>query len=78
MEPLPVLYRRECLKAIEQALARGERSLRELLSSLRVRTAPAEALRRRDPRLLSYLNVNSRADLARARTAASGYRPPQA
>jgi molybdopterin-guanine dinucleotide biosynthesis protein A len=67
MEPLPGLYRRGCRKAIEQALARGERSLRELLSSLRVRTAPAEALRRWDPQLLSYLNVNSSADLARAR-----------
>ncbi len=67
MEPLPGLYRREGIHAIEQALARGERSLRELLSSLRVRTAPAEALRRWDPQLLSYLNVNSPADLARAR-----------
>lgn len=67
MEPLPGLYRRTCLPAIEEALARGECSLRELLSSLRVHAVPLKVLRRWDPQLLSYLNVNTPADLARAR-----------
>ncbi len=68
VEPLPGLYRRTCLSAVEEALVRGERSLRVLLSSLRVHAVPAKALRRWDPHLLSYLNVNTPADLARART----------
>ncbi len=67
VEPLPGLYRRTCRPAVEGALTRGERSLRELLSSLRVRAVPAKTLRRWDPQLLSYLNVNTPADLARAR-----------
>ncbi len=76
MEPLPGLYRRTCLPAVERALARGERSFRDLLSSLRVRAVPVETLRRCDAQLLSYVNVNTQADLARARaTAAAGETP---
>ncbi|MCH7510759.1 MAG: molybdenum cofactor guanylyltransferase [Chloroflexi bacterium] len=71
MEPLPGLYRRTCLPAIEEALARGERSFRDLLSSLRVRAVPAETLRQRDHQLLSYVNVNTPADLSRARATAT-------
>ncbi len=70
-EPLPGLYRRTCLRAIEDALDRGERSLRELLLSLRVREVPAEVLRGADPQLRSYLNVNTPAELARARAQAA-------
>ena len=68
VEPLPGLYRRGCLHAVEEALARGDRSLRELLSRLRVHEVPAETLRQWDPQLLSYANVNTPADLAWART----------
>ncbi len=71
IEPLPGLYRRTCLPAIEAALACGERSLCELSTSLRVHAIPDAALRRWDPQLLSYLNVNGPADLARARTLAA-------
>lgn len=70
VEPLPGLYRRTSLPAVEEALVQGERSLQELLSSLRPRQVPVEALRRWDPQLLSYLNVNTPADLARARSLA--------
>lgn len=66
-EPLPGLYRRTCLPAVEEALASGERSLRDLLSSLRVRALLEEQLHQWDPELLSYLNINTQADLARAR-----------
>ena len=68
VEPLPGLYRRTCLRAVEKALAEGERSLRDLLSRLRVHEVPAETLRQWDPQLLSYANVNTPADLAWART----------
>ncbi|MEE8384469.1 MAG: molybdenum cofactor guanylyltransferase [Dehalococcoidia bacterium] len=70
LEPLPCLYRRTCLPAIESALTRGERSLRDLLSTLRVPAVPALDLRRWDPSLVSYLNVNTQADLDRARAIA--------
>ncbi len=68
VEPLPGLYRRTCLRAVEEALAEGERSLRDLLSLLRRRAVSVETLRQWDPQLLSYANVNTPADLAWART----------
>ncbi|OGO50378.1 MAG: hypothetical protein A2148_12460 [Chloroflexi bacterium RBG_16_68_14] len=71
IEPLPGLYRRTCLPVIEGALARGERSLQGLLSLLRVRAVPGKTLRRWDPSLRSYLNVNTPKDLARARARAA-------
>ena len=74
-EPLPGLYRRTCLGAIERALNHGERSLRELLTKLRLSEVPKTTLCRWDPRLLSYLNVNTPADLERARALATPVAP---
>jgi hypothetical protein len=70
MEPLPGLYRGTCLQAVERELVRGERSLSELLASLRVHALSAEALRSRDPDLRSYVNINGPGDLAQARAMA--------
>ncbi len=74
LEPLPGLYRRTCLPAVERALAHGNRSMRDLLASLRVRAVSEASLRRWDPQLLSYVNVNTPADLARARSLAPTHR----
>ncbi len=74
-EPLPGLYRHTCLGAIEEALTQGERSLRELLTKLRLSEVPKTTLCRWDPRLLSYLNVNTPADLERARALATPVAP---
>jgi molybdopterin-guanine dinucleotide biosynthesis protein A len=67
LEPFPGLYRRSCLPAIEEMLARGARSLQDLLAVARAEALPFERVRRWDPELLSYLNVNTPDDLARAR-----------
>jgi len=71
LEPLPGLYRRSCLPSVEAALARGERSLRDLLAHLRVSTVPARSVRRWDPELHSFVNVNTPAELELARTIAA-------
>jgi molybdopterin-guanine dinucleotide biosynthesis protein A len=71
LEPFPGLYRRSCLPAIEELLARGARSLQDLLAVARVEALPFERVRRWDPELLSYLNVNTPDDLARARAIAA-------
>lgn len=73
VEPFPGLYRRSCLPAIEEMLARGARSVRDLLSICRTETVPAHRLRRWDPELLSYLNVNTPADLESARAVAARF-----
>ena len=64
MEPLPGLYRRTLMSTIEEALARGQGSLQDLLASVQVRTVQAETLRQWDPQLLSFTNVNTRQELA--------------
>ena len=71
VEPLPGLYRRTCLPAAQQALDRGCHSLQDLLLALRVRHVPVAALRREDDQLRSYVNVNTPADLERARSLAA-------
>lgn len=76
-EPLPGLFRRSCLPAVDAALSRGERSLRELLSTLRLREVPAATVRRWDPNLVSFLNVNTPADLKRARAIVASAAGPQ-
>lgn len=66
-EPLPGLYRKSCFRAANEALGRGERSLRDFLGSLRLREVPGSLLHCWDPTLLSYINVNTPADVANAR-----------
>ena len=71
LEPFPGLYRRSCLPAIEEMLARGARSLQDFLAVARTEALPSERVRRWDPELLSYLNVNTPEDLAGARAIAA-------
>jgi len=66
-EPLPGLYHRNCLATVDAALAGGKRSLRELLSRLRTHEVPEHLIRHWDPHLVSFVNLNTPADLARAR-----------
>jgi molybdopterin-guanine dinucleotide biosynthesis protein A len=74
MEPLPGLYRRTLMSTIEEALARGQGSLQDLLASVQVRTVRAETLRQWDPELRSFANVNTPQELARAADALHGER----
>ncbi len=71
VEPLPGLYRRTALTAVDAVLSRGNNSLQELLSALAVNYVDERALRRADPELRSYVNVNTPDDLARARALAA-------
>lgn len=66
--PLHSIYARSCLHEVERMVHQGGGSLRELLSRLDVRRLGEEDLRRLDPDGLSLLNLNRRADVARART----------
>ena len=66
-EPLHAVYRPSCLPAIEAALAAGRKRLLAFFDAVRVRYVPEAELRRWDPELRSFLNVNWPDDLARAR-----------
>ena len=65
-EPLQAVYSRECLPAIEAALAAGERRMISFLPRVRVLPIEEAILTRYDPQGLSFFNVNTPQDLAEA------------
>jgi FdhD protein len=67
-EPLLALYSRRCLPIARKVLASGRRRLVALFPDLRVVEYPIEALRRLDPELKSFLNINTPDELALAQS----------
>jgi molybdopterin-guanine dinucleotide biosynthesis protein A len=66
-EPLHAVYRGDKMRiACENAIRHGERKISAPLGDLRVRWVPVEWLYSFDPQLLTFFNVNTREDLARA------------
>ncbi|PKO24032.1 MAG: molybdenum cofactor guanylyltransferase [Chloroflexi bacterium HGW-Chloroflexi-1] len=58
-EPLHAFYRRNCLPAIVARLAAGERQTFCFLGDVHVRIVSPAEIRRYDPELTSFLNVNT-------------------
>ncbi|MFP4444643.1 MAG: molybdenum cofactor guanylyltransferase [Desulfosudaceae bacterium] len=68
LEPLCAVYSVRCLEAIERQLRQQQRfAIWYILKRLRVKTISEQKLRQSDPFLDSFLNVNTPADLERAR-----------
>lgn len=61
-EPLHALYRRTCLPAISARLAAGQRQMISFWGDVRVRIISADEVRRIDPELRSFFNVNTPED----------------
>ena len=66
LQMLHAAYRKSCLAALDSMIANGNRRLRELAPMLDVRLVNEDELRRYDPQLLSFFNVNTPEDYARA------------
>lgn len=64
-EPTHALYSRRCLPAIKARLRAGELKISSFFDCVKVRRVLEDEIRRFDPRLLSFLNVNRQEDLAR-------------
>ena len=58
-EPLHAVYGVDALPAVEQAVREGAYQMQRLLERLDVRYVPEEDVRRLDPELRSFLNVNT-------------------
>lgn len=71
LEPLHALYRRACLPAVEEALARGVPAPWRVFGSVATRYVEEEECRVLDPEGLSFFNLNSPDDLARAEAIAA-------
>ena len=70
-EPTHALYSKECLPFIEERLRAEELKITGFYGGVRVRYVEEEEIRRFDPELLSFFNVNSPQDLERARKLAA-------
>ncbi|MFQ5879345.1 MAG: molybdenum cofactor guanylyltransferase [Dehalococcoidia bacterium] len=66
-DPLHAVYSRRCLEPIQEVLEAGWRRPIDFLGAVAVRYVSEEELNRFDPHRLSFFNVNTEADLARAR-----------
>lgn len=66
LEPLCAAYSQRCLKAAEEHILQNKFKIQMALSGKRVNKIPEDVLRQKDPELLSFFNVNSPEDLARA------------
>jgi molybdopterin-guanine dinucleotide biosynthesis protein A len=67
VEPLHAVYARNCLAHIKRLLEGGVLEVRALFELVKVRYVEAEAIDRFDPGHLSFFNVNTEADLEKAR-----------
>ena len=67
VEPLCAVYSKNCLASIHNLLERNELRLSELLNMVKVRFIEEDEINRFDQEHLSFFNVNTQADLDRAR-----------
>ncbi|MBA7621289.1 putative molybdenum cofactor guanylyltransferase [subsurface metagenome] len=67
VEPLHAVYSKTCLPPIQSLLEQGNLSVRGLFSLVRVRYVEATEINRFDPEHLSFFNINTEADLDKAR-----------
>ena len=72
VEPLHAVYTKSCSAPIEQVIKQGKLNVNKLFSLVRVRYVEAEEIERFDPKHLSFFNINTKADLEKARELARG------
>ncbi len=67
LEPLHAVYSKNCLVPIQQRIEQGELKIGGFLEQVRVRYVEEAEIDRLDPKHLSFFNINTLADLRRAR-----------
>ncbi|MBN1932820.1 MAG: molybdenum cofactor guanylyltransferase [Desulfobacterales bacterium] len=66
LEPLCAVYSKRCLSPIERQLAVQDFKIRRFFPKNRVKKISEQLLRQKDPTLLSFFNINTPLELARA------------
>jgi len=69
-EPLHAIYSRRCLQPIERVLAAGSLKIIDFFPEVRVRYIEEQEIKLFDPQCLSFFNINTPADLQKARNLA--------
>lgn len=67
VEPLHAVYSKSCLSPIEKLLQKGELRIRHFFDMVKIKYVEKSEIERFDPAHLSLFNVNSGADLEKAR-----------
>jgi len=67
VEPLHAVYSRDCLAQMEEQMKAGRFKVSDLLGSVKVRYVEGGEIDRFDPQHLSFLNINYKSDLEKAR-----------
>jgi molybdopterin-guanine dinucleotide biosynthesis protein A len=67
LEPLHAIYSKNCLAPIQQQIEQGKLKVRDFLDQVRVRYVEEAEISRFDPKNLSFFNINTLADLGKAR-----------
>ena len=67
VEPLCAVYSRNCVAPIRELLQRNELKIVKLFPMVRVKYIEEDEIRNFDPEHLSFFNINSQADLEKAR-----------
>lgn len=70
LEPLHAIYSQNCLSPIEQMLSEGKLKVTDFFSQIKVRYVDQAEIERFDPQHLSFFNINTEADLEKARALA--------
>jgi len=68
LEPLHAIYSKNCLVHIQQQVEQGNLKVRDFFQQVRVRYVEEAEIDRFDPKHLSFFNINTSADLRRARS----------
>jgi len=76
VEPLHAVYARSCLAPIERLLGRDNLEVRALFDLVNVRYVESDEIDRFDPQHLSFFNINTEADLEKARQMVMRYVKP--
>jgi len=66
IEPLCAVYSRRCFQTVENALEQNNLKIRNLFNKLKVKEVPETVLRKMDPGLISFFNINTPDDLEKA------------
>jgi len=65
-EPLCAIYSKNCLEVIEKNIKKGSLAVRSIFPFLKVRLIKEEEIKKYDPGLYSFFNINFRSDFSRA------------
>lgn len=66
LEPLCAVYAKKCLSRIEQHLAQDKLKIQRVFKNGRIKKIPEKTLRKNDPDLVSFFNINTPEDLQKA------------